>query len=90
MSLQMRLMITVYRLLQAFFGRAAFPCRGMSLVLNPLETPINDSESIRAPIYITWARVNRSALIRVPRITTSATETTRLEIRNPDPAVIHI
>jgi glutamine synthetase len=37
-----------------------------------------------APVYISWARINRSALIRVPRI--SDVEATRLELRCPDPS----
>ena len=37
-----------------------------------------------APVYISWARTNRSALIRVPRI--SDIEATRLELRCPDPS----
>ncbi len=37
-----------------------------------------------APVYVSWARTNRSALIRVPRI--SDIESTRLELRCPDPS----
>jgi glutamine synthetase len=37
-----------------------------------------------APVYISWARINRSALIRVPRATLP--ESTRLELRCPDPS----
>lgn len=40
-----------------------------------------------APVYICWARVNRSALIRIPKVTQSkAREGARLEIRCPDPS----
>lgn len=40
-----------------------------------------------APAYISWARINRSALIRVPKMS-KGTEAagTRLEIRSPDPS----
>jgi glutamine synthetase len=37
-----------------------------------------------APVYLSWARINRSALIRVPRAPTP--ESTRLELRCPDPS----
>jgi len=39
-----------------------------------------------APVYIGWARINRSALIRVPRVTPERPEATRLECRCPDPS----
>ncbi len=37
-----------------------------------------------APVYISWARINRSALIRVPRV--NDLQATRLELRCPDPS----
>jgi len=40
-----------------------------------------------APVYICWGRVNRSALIRVPKVTKSRKAVgTRLELRCPDPS----
>jgi glutamine synthetase len=61
--------------------------RGMSLMLNPL---VNSYKRLvrgfEAPVYITWARVNRSALVRVPQVNPQKLDTTRLEIRNPDPS----
>lgn len=39
-----------------------------------------------APVYITWARRNRSDMIRVPMYKPGKEEATRLELRNPDPA----
>ncbi|MEK9165270.1 MAG: glutamine synthetase family protein [Patescibacteria group bacterium] len=39
-----------------------------------------------APVYICWARQNRSALIRIPRAFAGKTEATRLELRCPDPS----
>lgn len=40
-----------------------------------------------APAYVAWARINRSALIRVPKISKGTeTKATRMEIRCPDPA----
>jgi glutamine synthetase len=37
-----------------------------------------------APVYVGWARVNRSALIRVPQISPGQPESTRIELRCPD------
>jgi len=40
-----------------------------------------------APVYACWARINRSALIRVPQVSKGLEEkATRLEIRSPDPS----
>jgi glutamine synthetase len=39
-----------------------------------------------APVYICWARNNRSALIRVPQTSQRARSATRLELRCPDPS----
>jgi glutamine synthetase len=59
--------------------------RGMCAVLAPL---VNSYKRLvpgyEAPVYVSWARINRSALIRVPRISTL--EATRLELRCPDPS----
>ncbi|MBI3953391.1 MAG: glutamine synthetase, partial [Chloroflexi bacterium] len=61
--------------------------RGMSAVLCPL---VNSYKRLvagyEAPAYITWARINRSALVRVPQIAPSHPEATRLELRSPDPS----
>ena len=59
--------------------------RGLCAVVAPL---VNSYKRLvpgyEAPVYISWARINRSALIRVPRISTI--EATRLELRCPDPS----
>ncbi len=39
-----------------------------------------------APVYITWARRNRSDLIRVPVYKPGKEQATRVEVRSPDPA----
>jgi glutamine synthetase len=58
---------------------------GMCAILAPL---VNSYKRLvagyEAPVYISWARINRSALIRVPRV--SVNESTRLELRCPDPS----
>ena len=61
--------------------------RGMSAVLAPL---VNSYKRLvpgyEAPVYISWARINRSALIRVPRISPGKPRATRVELRCPDPS----
>jgi len=39
-----------------------------------------------APVYICWAQMNRSALIRVPMYKPGKEKSTRVEFRSPDPA----
>jgi len=39
-----------------------------------------------APVYISWARKNRSALVRVPEYKPGKEKATRAEFRSPDPA----
>ncbi len=39
-----------------------------------------------APVYISWARRNRSALVRVPMYKPKKENATRIEFRSPDPA----
>jgi glutamine synthetase len=39
-----------------------------------------------APVYISWARRNRSALVRVPMYKPGKEKATRIEYRSPDPA----
>ncbi len=39
-----------------------------------------------APVYVTWAAMNRSALIRVPKWFKHKAEAARIELRCPDPA----
>lgn len=61
--------------------------RGMCVILAPL---VNSYKRLvpgfEAPVYISWGRTNRSALVRVPRITTGRYQSTRVELRCPDPA----
>jgi glutamine synthetase len=61
--------------------------RGMSAVLSPL---VNSYKRLvpgyEAPVYISWGRTNRSALVRVPRVSRGRPQATRVELRCPDPA----
>lgn len=38
-----------------------------------------------APVFISWGQMNRSALVRVPRLRLGREQSTRLEVRSPDP-----
>jgi len=61
--------------------------RGMCLVLAPL---VNSYKRLvpgyEAPAYVSWGRTNRSALIRVPSVSKSNPQATRVELRCPDPS----
>jgi glutamine synthetase len=62
--------------------------RGMAAVLAPL---VNSYKRLvpgyEAPTYLTWGRTNRSALIRVPKVSPGKSiEGTRAEVRCPDPS----
>ncbi|MFH1684196.1 MAG: glutamine synthetase, partial [Candidatus Margulisiibacteriota bacterium] len=39
-----------------------------------------------APVYVCWGQVNRSALIRIPRYSAGREQSTRMELRCPDPS----
>jgi glutamine synthetase len=39
-----------------------------------------------APVYVGWAQINRSALVRIPRYTEGRNKSLRAELRFPDPA----
>ena len=39
-----------------------------------------------APVYVGWAQINRSALIRIPRWSPGRDQSTRAELRFPDPS----
>jgi glutamine synthetase len=72
--------------LQFIAGQLAH-ARGMCAVLAPL---VNSYKRLvpgyEAPVYVSWGQTNRSALIRVPQVQPDRPESTRLEIRCPDPS----
>ncbi len=61
--------------------------RGMIAVLAPL---VNSYKRLvpgyEAPVYVGWARINRSALIRIPQISHGSLNSVRIELRCPDPS----
>ena len=58
--------------------------RGMSLILNPV---VNSYKRLipgyDAPVYISWSKINRTPLIRIPA---AKGHGTRIELRSPDTA----
>lgn len=61
--------------------------RSMSAVLAPTANSYKRLvPGYEAPVYIGWAQINRSALIRLPRHTTGRNKSVRLELRCPDPS----
>lgn len=61
--------------------------KGMCAILAPL---VNSYKRLvpgyEAPVYLSWGRTNRSALVRVPRVTSGRPQSTRAELRCPDPS----
>ena len=60
---------------------------GISAVLGPL---VNSYKRLvpgfEAPVMISWGRVNREALVRVPKAPPGTRLGTRVELRSPDPS----
>ncbi len=60
---------------------------GMIAILAPL---VNSYKRLvpgyEAPVYLSWGHTNRSALVRVPRVSEGQGATTRVELRCPDTA----
>lgn len=71
----------------AFIAGILDHAEGLAAVVAPL---VNSYKRLvpgyEAPVYISWARTNRSALIRVPRINSNRPQATRVELRCPDPS----
>lgn len=61
--------------------------RGLSAIVAP---SVNSYKRLvpgyEAPVYIGWAQINRSALIRIPRYMPGMEKATRAELRCPDPS----
>jgi glutamine synthetase len=73
------------KIARQFIAGQLLHARGMCAVLAPL---VNSYKRLmagfEAPVHISWARMNDSTLIRVPRV--SNPEAARLELRCPDPS----
>ncbi len=61
--------------------------RGLAGVVAPT---VNSYKRIvpgyEAPVYVCWAQINRSAMIRIPRMTAGREKSVRAELRCPDPS----
>jgi glutamine synthetase len=71
----------------AFIAGQLAHARGLTAVVAPT---INSYKRLvpgyEAPVYVGWAQINRSALIRIPRFTTGRDKAMRAELRFPDPS----
>lgn len=70
-----------------FIGGQLKHARALAAILNPT---VNSYKRLvpgyEAPVYISWANTNRSALMRIPRYTPGREASTRCELRCPDPS----
>jgi len=75
------------RVAKQFIAGQLYHARSICAVIAPL---VNSYRRLvpgfEAPVYVSWARTNRSALIRVPAIRGGHTSATRIELRCPDPS----
>jgi glutamine synthetase len=75
------------KLAYGFIGGQLKHARAMAAVVAPT---INSYKRLvpgyEAPVYIGWAQLNRSALIRIPRFTAGREKSMRAELRFPDPS----
>lgn len=61
--------------------------RAMSAIVAPLVNSYKRlGTSFEAPVYVTWAHLNRAALVRIPVTSPGREHQTRLELRCPDPS----
>ncbi len=79
-----------YNLSQLAYGFIAgqlHHARAVSAVVAPTVTSYKRLvPGYEAPVYVGWARINRSALIRIPRYTYGRNKAMRAELRCPDSA----
>ncbi|MDL1912241.1 glutamine synthetase [Chloroflexi bacterium CFX6] len=71
----------------AFIAGQLKHARGLAALVAPT---VNSYKRLvpgyEAPVYIGWAQINRSALIRIPRYTRGRDKSMRAELRFPDPS----
>lgn len=70
-----------------FIAGQLFHARPLAAVVAPT---VNSYKRLvpgyEAPVYIGWAQINRSALIRIPHYTAGRVQSIRAELRCPDPS----
>ena len=70
-----------------FLAGQLYHARAMAAVLAPLVNSYKRlGTSIEAPVYVSWAHINRAALLRVPRLMPGEEANMCLELRCPDPS----
>ncbi|MEE8163312.1 MAG: type I glutamate--ammonia ligase, partial [Anaerolineae bacterium] len=71
----------------AFMAGQIEHARGLAAIVAPTVNSYKRlTPGYEAPVYICWGQVNRSALIRIPRYSPGREQSTRLELRCPDPS----
>jgi len=79
-----------YRLSQvaySFIAGQMEHARALSAVVAPTVNSYKRlTPGYEAPVYICWGQINRSALIRIPRYLPGREDSTRAELRCPDPS----
>ncbi len=72
---------------QQFVAGQLLHARALAAVVAPTVNSYKRlTPGYEAPVYICWAQRNRSALIRVPRYSPGREQSTRVELRFPDPS----
>ena len=75
------------KLAYGFIGGQLAHARALASVVSPT---VNSYKRLvpgyEAPVYVGWAQINRSALIRIPRYTPGRDKSMRAELRFPDPS----
>jgi glutamine synthetase len=74
---------TAYSFMAGLIAHARSLCAIVAPSVNSYKRIVPGYE---APVFVCWAQVNRSALIRVPRYTPGNDKATRIELRYPDPS----
>jgi len=74
-------------LAQEFLAGQLAHARGLCAIFAPLVNSYKRLVAgLEAPTYITWAQLNRAALVRVPRARADQPDSVRLELRALDPS----
>lgn len=72
---------------RAFMAGQLAHARGICAVLAPLVNSYKRLVAgLEAPVYVTWAQLNRAALLRVPRNQSDRRDRARVELRCVDPS----
>ncbi|MCK4413015.1 MAG: type I glutamate--ammonia ligase [Candidatus Eisenbacteria sp.] len=67
-------------------GQLAHACALTAVVAPTVNSYKRLTPGYEAPVYVCWAHVNRSSLIRVPRCSPGREQAARVELRCPDPS----